>query len=176
MVLQRRGQRIFLSQAGPRFFLELRHAEHHLLFADCRSPLRNDEGDPVGRPRWSCYAARDLADAPLHEGLDMAEAIAVRGLARPRRDGHDRRRFGKDGVGEFRHLHVQASDRRRTIAHRSDERKGFLERCAAPSARLVTKLRKECPHSVSAVRRSQRPDLPVHAEADSALAERDLRG
>jgi hypothetical protein len=44
------AQRAFLSQAGPRFLLDLLQAGHHPL----RSPrfrLRNDEGDPVGRPR-----------------------------------------------------------------------------------------------------------------------------
>src|SRR6185503_17186680 len=35
--------------------------------------LRNDEGDPVGRPRMSRYAARDLAIAPPSEGFREAE-------------------------------------------------------------------------------------------------------
>ena len=88
-----------------------------------RSRLRNDEGDPVGRPRWSCYAARDLAHPPLHEGLDMAEAIAVHGPGRPRRGGQRRRRFGKDRVSKHRHPHVQSSERRWRLAHRPDARK-----------------------------------------------------
>jgi hypothetical protein len=44
---ERRG--VFLSQAGPRFVLELVQAEHHLLVARGVAS-RNDEGDPVGSP------------------------------------------------------------------------------------------------------------------------------
>lgn len=64
----------------------------------------------------------------------MAEAIAVRGLPRPRRDGYDRRRFGKDGVVGHRHLHVHSFDRRRTIAQYPNERKRLIRRCT-PLAR-----------------------------------------
>jgi hypothetical protein len=65
----------------------------------------------------------------------MAEAIAVRGLPRPRRDGRDRRRFGKDGVVGHRHLHVHSFDRRRTIAEYPNERKRLTRRCT-PLARV----------------------------------------
>jgi hypothetical protein len=44
---ERRG--VFLSQAGPRFELELVQAEHHLSRVR-RDRLRNDEGDPCGSP------------------------------------------------------------------------------------------------------------------------------
>jgi hypothetical protein len=50
-----RLQRIFLSQAGPRFDLELFQAEHHLLF-DVVWPPSNKKGDPLlGRPRLACF-------------------------------------------------------------------------------------------------------------------------
>lgn len=64
----------------------------------------------------------------------MAEAIAAKGLARPRRDGHGRRRFGKDGLVEHRHLHVHSFDRRRTIAQYPNERKRLIRR-STPLAR-----------------------------------------
>jgi len=43
----RRG--VFLSQAGPRFDLDLVQAEHHLSLT-VANRLRNDEGDPFGSP------------------------------------------------------------------------------------------------------------------------------
>jgi len=49
VVLQRRAQRIFLSQAGPRFVLDLPHLS--ITFSSrVRRRLRNDEGDPFGSP------------------------------------------------------------------------------------------------------------------------------
>ena len=44
------AQRVFLSQAGPRFLLDLLQAGHHP-FHCSRTAFRNDEGDPLGRPR-----------------------------------------------------------------------------------------------------------------------------
>jgi hypothetical protein len=46
---QAEAQRVFLSQAGPRFDLVLLQAGHHLLIRS-RFRLRNDEGDPSGSP------------------------------------------------------------------------------------------------------------------------------
>jgi hypothetical protein len=54
---QHRAPRVFLSQAGPRFDLGLLQAEHHLWFRRWSIASRNDEGDPLGRPRLACYAA-----------------------------------------------------------------------------------------------------------------------
>jgi hypothetical protein len=56
-ISQAEAQRVFLSQAGPRFVLLLVQAEHHLLVR-LRFRLRNDEGDPWVALAWSCYAAR----------------------------------------------------------------------------------------------------------------------
>src|SRR5213076_1629017 len=55
---QRAAPRIFLSQAGPRFDLELVQAEHHLWFRRWSAAFGHEKGDPVGRPRLACYAAR----------------------------------------------------------------------------------------------------------------------
>ena len=46
----RHAPRVFLSQAGPRFDLELVQAEHHLWFRRWLIASENDEGDPVGSP------------------------------------------------------------------------------------------------------------------------------
>jgi hypothetical protein len=52
---QHTAAEIFLSQAGPRFDLELFQAEHHLLF-DVVWPPSNKKGDPLlGRPRLACF-------------------------------------------------------------------------------------------------------------------------
>ena len=37
----------------------------------------NDEGDPLGRPHSSCYAARFLARTPLEEGVGVTEQALV---------------------------------------------------------------------------------------------------
>lgn len=48
---------IFLSQAGPRFVLDLLQAEHHLWFLRCRR-LQTTKATRLGRPRLAWYAAR----------------------------------------------------------------------------------------------------------------------
>ena len=65
---QRTTLRVFLSQAGPRFDLELVQAEHHLWFRRWSGAFGHEKGDPVGRPRLACYAAKDLARTPRSEG------------------------------------------------------------------------------------------------------------
>jgi hypothetical protein len=67
-----RLQRIFLSQAGPRFDLELFQAEHHLLFDVVWSPS-NKKGDPLWVALvWFASAAKDLAQGAPSEGYDVA--------------------------------------------------------------------------------------------------------
>ena len=46
-----RTARTFLSQAGPRFDLDLVQAEHHLSGPIFLFAFQNEEGDPLGRPR-----------------------------------------------------------------------------------------------------------------------------
>jgi hypothetical protein len=47
---QRTTLRVFLSQAGPRFDLELLQVEHHLWFRLWLIAFTNKKGDPVGSP------------------------------------------------------------------------------------------------------------------------------
>jgi hypothetical protein len=47
-----RSTEIFLSQAGPRFDLELGQAEHHLGSDVDVCAFRNKEGDPLGSPSF----------------------------------------------------------------------------------------------------------------------------
>jgi hypothetical protein len=56
-----RAQRVFLSQAGPRF-----DSEHFKLSITFGS--RNKKDDPLGRPRLARYAAKKLARTPPSEG------------------------------------------------------------------------------------------------------------
>ena len=62
----RRG--VFLSQAGPRFDLELVQAEHHLSRYGCESPPKRRRRPVLGRPRLARYTARGLARTPPSEG------------------------------------------------------------------------------------------------------------
>ena len=84
---------VFLSQAGPRF--DLVFFKLSITSIRIRSiASRNDEGDPLGRPRLARYAARTLARTPPSEGRNMARlepGIAVP----PARDRRGGRRFGK---------------------------------------------------------------------------------
>ena len=67
--------RVFLSQAGPRFDLDLVQAGHHLLVCCRRGALTNKKATPLGRPRLACYAASRLARMPPSEGYDVAEQV-----------------------------------------------------------------------------------------------------
>src|SRR5262249_38216431 len=112
--------RVFLSQAGPRFRLDLLQAEHHLCMWTL--VLGKTKGDPPGPPRLACYAARNLARKPPSEGKPMATRIptdaadsAERIRPEPaRRDRCGRSRFGHgEWVGERRlHESPQVSVRR----------------------------------------------------------------
>ena len=81
---------VFLSQAGPRFVLELVQAEHHL----CSSwvvALQNDKGDPVWVALdWLCYAASGLACMPPSEGLVDVDPPRPGDAARVRRFRRDK--------------------------------------------------------------------------------------
>ncbi len=57
-----RTRRAFLSRAGPRFELVFLQAGHHFLSSRLVR-LRNDEGDPLGRPRESALRQRSSASA-----------------------------------------------------------------------------------------------------------------
>ena len=74
--------RVFLSQAGPRFdrsFLTLSITSLvHTLVGTLGGRLSNKKGDPLGRPRLACDAARNLARTPPSES---------RYVARPRPHG-----------------------------------------------------------------------------------------
>jgi hypothetical protein len=103
-----RLQRIFLSQAGPRFDSELFQAEHHLLF-EIVWPPSNKKGDPLWVALvWLASAGRDLAQAAPSEGYDVAGAAnCIRAM--PARQGPDGDgRFGENflGVGFDHHLGV----------------------------------------------------------------------
>lgn len=101
---QRTALRVFLSQAGPRFDLELVQAEHHLWFRRCLIALKTKKATRLGRPRLACYAPRDLARTPPSEGYDVT-GPAVRIDAMPARQGRGGRRFGKEGLGVDRDQH-----------------------------------------------------------------------
>lgn len=62
---ERRG--VFLSQAGPRFDLELVQAEHHLSSVVAIAS-ETTKATRLGRPRLARYTARELARTPLSEG------------------------------------------------------------------------------------------------------------
>jgi hypothetical protein len=57
----------FSLRRGLDFDLTFVQAEHHLWFK-LADRLRNNEGDPLGRPRLAGYAARGLARIPRSEG------------------------------------------------------------------------------------------------------------
>jgi hypothetical protein len=119
-----RLQRIFLSQAGPRFDSELFQAEHHLLFEIVWSPS-NKKGDPLWVALvWLASAARDLAQGAPSEGYDVAGAAnRIRAMpARQSMDGDSR--FGEKFLGvRFEHHHGVAcagSQDRPKIGHWQD--------------------------------------------------------
>jgi hypothetical protein len=93
--------------------------EHHLGFGR-RRRLRNKKGDPLGRPRLACYAARGLARTPPSEGsVSIRPRLQGAETARVRRRGG--RRFDEVcvGVGDGHHR-----DWWRSIDESSDPRKG----------------------------------------------------
>ena len=67
-----RLQRIFLSQAGPRFDLELFQAEHHLLFDVVWPPFQQKGRPALVALVWLASAAKDLAQGAPSEGYDVA--------------------------------------------------------------------------------------------------------
>ena len=67
-----RLQRIFLSQAGPRFDLELFQAEHHLLFDVVWPPFQQKRRPALVALVWLASAAKDLAQGAPSEGYDVA--------------------------------------------------------------------------------------------------------
>jgi hypothetical protein len=60
---------------------------------------RNNEGDPLGRPRLARYAARKLARIPPSEGQDVTGPAALIEPMPARRCQRGRRRFGKEHFG-----------------------------------------------------------------------------
>jgi len=98
--------RVFLSQAGPRFNLVLLQAGHHLVVPFVsRIAFRNEKGDPLGRPRLARSAARDLAQLPPSEGMDVS-GPALRIEALPARlEPGDGRRLDDVLVGVDSSLH-----------------------------------------------------------------------
>jgi hypothetical protein len=122
----------FLSQAGPRFDLELVQAEHHPSVSISSIRLRNDEGDPLGRPRVELYAANLLAYQPLSESSHVA-GLARFVPARQRRRGFDR--IGKERTGVDYHQHRLVSMPQRRIAQTSNVRK--RSEGISPSGSLV---------------------------------------
>jgi hypothetical protein len=63
-----RTARTFLSQAGPRFDLELVQAEHHLSVPFLRFAFKTKKATHWVALARSCYAASFLAHPPLDEG------------------------------------------------------------------------------------------------------------
>jgi hypothetical protein len=71
VLFQRNAQRVFLSQAGPRFDLALVQAEHHLASDVDRSPRDTKRATRWVALDWLGYAARELARRPPSEGSDV---------------------------------------------------------------------------------------------------------
>jgi hypothetical protein len=105
-------QRIFLSQAGPRFDLALVQAEHHLLVSKIVRPPDQQKGDPLGRPRLAHFAARELARAAPREGFDRFR-IRAKQIRQSRRGS---RRLD----GEHVDVGFEEHDARRRIEHGSE--------------------------------------------------------
>jgi hypothetical protein len=81
---QRAAPRAFLSQAGPRFGLELVQAGITSGSDVWSIALEQQKGDPLGRPRPAGYAARNLVRTPPGEGLS-ATGLEPRIEVRPAR-------------------------------------------------------------------------------------------
>jgi hypothetical protein len=116
-----RLQRIFLSQAGPRFDLELFQAEHHLLFDVVWSPPTK-KATRFGSPSSGLLsAARDLAQGAPSEGYDVTGPANLIGAMQARQSGDGGRRFGEEclGVGFDQHRVVASagSQDRASIGH-----------------------------------------------------------
>ena len=94
---------VFLSQAGPRFELELSHSEHHLHSgSECRTGKlsgaveQRKRATRSDRPRLAWYGARSLARMPPSEdgGVRRAQLRIEAGGAR--QDRGDPGRFGEE--------------------------------------------------------------------------------
>jgi hypothetical protein len=108
---ERRG--VFLSQAGPRFNLELVQAEHHLWFFR-ESASQTMKATQLGRPRLACYAAMGLACMPPSEGLDeIGRELRVQALA-AWRNRCDRRRLFRMGTDVEDSQHHWPTENRRS--------------------------------------------------------------
>src|ERR687897_266443 len=96
-----RTLRVFLSQAGPRFDLVLLQAEHHLVVPlRVGSPPGTKKATRLGRPRLARSAARDLAQLPPSEGMDVLSGPTPRVEAVPARlERGDGRRLDDEHVG-----------------------------------------------------------------------------
>jgi hypothetical protein len=126
-IYQRDAQRVFLSQAGPRFDLALLQAEHHL-----PGSVLVLASETTKATRWvalasSFYAARGLGHRPRNEGWGGGDAAVGDVLVHARRPRRGSRRSGKEklGVGLGQHRLVGTLPGRR-IDHGSDVRKGCL--------------------------------------------------
>jgi hypothetical protein len=96
--------------------------------------LRNDEGDPLGRPRSSPYAARGLARTPLGEGGGIGVPTLANRRVSARRDPRGQGRFGEERHGVSRCLHGCPSCMPwRRIEQTSDVGKGYPELLRAKS-------------------------------------------
>jgi hypothetical protein len=114
-ISQAEAQRVFLSQAGPRFVLDLLQAGHHpRLFASCFAS-ETTKATRLGRPRWSCYAASYLAHTPRGEGSAVTDRTDVlHGLLPMETRRRGTGRFGKQvlGVDSGQHGRVSMPHRR----------------------------------------------------------------
>jgi hypothetical protein len=88
-------RRSFLSQAGPRFKLDCVKLS---ITSEFRLDLgyRNDEGDPVGRPRLARHAARNLARRAPSEGEGTVGPALLIEPVPARQSPRGDRRFGGD--------------------------------------------------------------------------------
>ena len=95
---------VFLSQAGPRFELDLSHSEHHLHSGlECRTGKlggaveQRKRATRSDRPRLAWYGAKSLARMPPNEdggvlraGLRIEAASARQHRGDPGRSGEER--------------------------------------------------------------------------------------
>jgi hypothetical protein len=100
--------RVFLSQAGPRFDLELVQAEHHLWFRRLAIAFKTTKATlwvALARLR---NAARDLARTPPSEGSAVTGPAIRFEAALARRRRRDERRLGKEQVVFCVHQHRES--------------------------------------------------------------------
>jgi hypothetical protein len=126
--------RVFLSQAGPRFDLDLFKLSITFVLALTETLRRRKKATRLGRPRLACYAANDLARTPSSEGRDVTRRTPLAGVmpAREHRDGG--RRFGWDFLGFDGGLHgfprfaLWRIDDPLDLGKRSEQRSNGLDR------------------------------------------------